>query len=309
MPSFAILEAPSNLGLNPDGVQELAGALLTMGLAERLGARRAGQVESPAFDPSRDPETLLLNPERIARFSRALADAVGRLLDEGAFPVVLGGDCSILLGNLLALRRRGRYGLLFLDGHADFYQPEAEPNGEVASMDLAIATGRGPGVIADIEERRPLVDDADVFVFAHRDAEDAAQNGSQPLPDSISALSLDEVRRLGISEAANRAVEHLAARDIVGFWIHLDVDVLSDAIMPAVDYRMPDGLSFDELKTVLAAATSSGRAVGLEVTIYNPRLDRDGKAGRGLVDTIASIGSSHARQGVNSRRRSYMKPS
>jgi arginase len=41
------------------------------------------------------------------------------------------------------LKRRGRYGLLFIDGHADFYQPEVNPNGEAASMDLAFATGHG----------------------------------------------------------------------------------------------------------------------------------------------------------------------
>ena len=74
------------------------------------------------------------------------------MLDAGDIPIVLGGDCSILLGNLLALRGRGRYGLLFIDGHADFYQPDAEPNGEAASMDLALATGRGPHVVADRED-------------------------------------------------------------------------------------------------------------------------------------------------------------
>lgn len=73
------------------------------------------------------------------------------MLDRGEFPVVL--DCSIMLGNLLALRRRGRFGLLFRDGHADPYQPEAEPNGEAASMDLALATGRGPAVVADLVGR------------------------------------------------------------------------------------------------------------------------------------------------------------
>src|SRR5206468_2490553 len=109
------------------------------------------------YDNRRDPETALLNPRGIADYSVALADAVGRAIDVGEFPVVLGGDCSIVLGCLLALRRRGRYGLLFLDGHADFYQAEAEPNGEAASMDLALATGRGPVVVADLENRRPLV--------------------------------------------------------------------------------------------------------------------------------------------------------
>ncbi len=56
---------------------------------------------------------------------------------------MLGGDCSILLGKMLALRRRGRHGLLFIDGRADFYQPQAEPNGEAPSMDLALAPAAG----------------------------------------------------------------------------------------------------------------------------------------------------------------------
>jgi arginase len=54
---------------------------------------------------------------------------------------------SNIIGIMLALRRIGRFGLLFIDGHADFYQPETEPNGEVASMDLAIVSGRGPTVL------------------------------------------------------------------------------------------------------------------------------------------------------------------
>ena len=136
-----IVEAPSTLGLSSRGVELLPDALIDAGLASRLGARRAGLVEPPARDARRDPDMLLLNPHGIAYYAKALADAIGAVLDRDGFPLVLGGDCSILLGSLLALRRRGRYGLLFLDGHADFYQPEAEPKGEAASMELALATG------------------------------------------------------------------------------------------------------------------------------------------------------------------------
>ena len=96
-----------------------------------------------------------------------LADAVAAVLDEGEFPVVLGGDCSVLLGTMLALRRRGRYGLLYIDGDADFYQPEVNPlRGAASASDLAFPTGRGPDVVTDIEGRRPLVRDEDVMVFA-----------------------------------------------------------------------------------------------------------------------------------------------
>ena len=205
--SFAIVEAPSVLGLFPKGVETLPDVLLGAGLAERLGARRAGRIAPPAYDPERDPETLLLNPRGIADYAVALADAVGAVVDRGEFPVVLGGDCSILLGNLLALRRRGRYGLLFLDGHADFYQPEAEPNGEAASMELALATGRGPAVVTDIEGRRPLVRDEDVVVLGRRDAADAEAHGSRRIEDTAIAMTdLAAVRAAGIEAAAARAV-------------------------------------------------------------------------------------------------------
>lgn len=206
MRNVAIVEAPSVLGLRPTGVEELPAALLGAGLAEGLGAVRTGRVDPPPYEPQRDPETGLLNPGGIAAYSGALADAVGGVLDRGRFPVVLGGDCSVLLGILLALRRRDRHGLLFLDGHSDFYQPSAEPAGEVASMELALATGRGPRVLADLEGRGPLVRDEDVVALGFRDAEESASYGMQPLPSALHAMGLDTVRALGAAEAARRAV-------------------------------------------------------------------------------------------------------
>src|SRR4029453_4318926 len=130
------------------------------------------------------PEATLRNPRGSAAYSVALGDVVERVIDMGEFPVVLGGDCSILLGCLLALRRRGRFGLLFLDGHGDFYQPEAEPDGEAASMELALVTGRGPVFVTDLEGRCPLVRDEDLAVLGRRDAEIAEAHGCQRIEDT-----------------------------------------------------------------------------------------------------------------------------
>jgi arginase len=289
MNRYAIVEAPSILGLKPTGVDRLPSVLLQHGLADQLHARRAGRVvPAAAYDAERDPQTLMLNAPGIAEYSVRLADTVTEVVGRGEFPVLLGGDCSIVLGSMLALRRRGRYGLLFIDGHADFYQPEALASGEAASMDLAFATGRGPEVLTNLEGLRPLVRDQDVVAFGFRDAQEQREYGSQPLPRDLLALELSVVRRLGAKRAAQRAVEHLTAADkpTQGFFIHLDADVVSDALMPAVDYRMADGLSWDELHTVLQTALASGRAVGIEITIYNPALDADGSSGRELARTL-----------------------
>jgi arginase len=288
-PGYVIIQAPSHLGLRAEGVEGLPEALLAAGLGERLGARHGDRLAAPAFDPRIDPETGLLNPHGLRDYAPKLAEAVGPVLDGGAFPIVLGGDCSILLGITLALRRRGRYGLLFLDGHADFYQPEAEPSGEAASMELALVTGRGPELVTDLEGRRPLVRDEDVVVFGFRDAAHAAAEGSRPLAPTIQALDLWSVRELGAERAVRGALAHLERDDgPAGFWVHLDVDVVDDALMPAVDYRLAGGLSWQELTTVLGMAVASDRAAGLDVAIFNPTLDPDGRTARALVDALVA---------------------
>jgi arginase len=287
MPRYAVIEAPSVLGLFPRGVERLPDALLDAGLADALDARRAGRVDAPPYEPRRDPATGLLNPTGLRDYAHRLADTTGEVLDGGEVPVVLGGDCSILLGNLLALSRRGRHGLLFLDGHADFYQPEAEPNGEAASMDLALATGRGPNVVADLDGRGALVRDEDVVVFGRRDAEEAEEAGSQGIEDTaVAVIDLATVRDRGVERSVGDALERVVRPELDGFWVHLDCDVLDDAVMPAVDYRLPGGLSWDELETILAAAIATGRAVGLEVTIFNPALDTGGVIIRTLVGRL-----------------------
>ena len=284
---YAIIEAPSVLGLKPTGVEKLAEGLLDLGLADRLRARRAARVTPPPYGFERDPQTKTLNARAISEWSPTLADAVEQVLDNVEFPVILGGDCSIVLGSTLALKRRGRYGLLFIDGHADFYQSDVNPNGEAASMDLAFATGHGPPLLSDLEGRAPMVRPEDVFLFGFRDHHEQARYGDWPLPASLCAFDLATVRNLGVESAARTAVEHLTRDGIEGFFIHVDADVLKDDIMPAVDYRLPDGLDWDELEQTLRIAIASGKAFGIEITIYNPNLNEEGSAGCGLVGTLS----------------------
>jgi arginase len=214
---------------------------------------------------------------------------VDATLDAGRFPVLLGGDCSIVLGPLLALRRRGRYGLAFLDGHADFQHPSDEPNGEVASLDLAVATGRGPDVLTDLDGLRPLVRDQDVALVGYRVLDDNDHFlGEHIRSTAITVADLTEVRKTGTGRALERALATVTNPDLEGFWVHLDVDVLDDALMPAVDYRHPGGLTWQEATQILGGLLASDRARGLEVTIFNPRLDPDGSIAQHLSDLITT---------------------
>lgn len=291
----SIIDAPSDLGLRRTGVDGLPDALRAAGLLEGLpDARYAGRLSVPPYVPLRDESTKVLNPDGIRSFSFDLAERIAFTLDLGRFPLVLGGDCSVLLGAALALRRRGRFGLFFLDGHADFYPPSAEPNGEVASMELGIVTGREPAALADLDGQRPLLREEDVVVFGFRDAESAAEYGSPDVSETaMHAFDLGQVRRMGPAAAARQGLAALEANGVEGFWIHLDADVLDDEVMPAVDYRMPDGLRPEELSEALAVVLASPLAVGMEVTIYNPAFDNaERSAARVLARAITTAFAS-----------------
>jgi arginase len=282
-----ILEAPSRLGLSSGGVETLPKALLAAGFAERIGARRGGEIPSPPHEAKVDAATGVLNLAGIAAYTVTLADAIEPPLARGEMPVVLGGDCSILLGCLLAARRRGRFGLLFLDGHADFFQPSAEPKGEVASMELAIAVGRHDTVLARPDGNSPLVEEEDVVAFGRRDEQDSDEYGSQRIEDSgVELINLARIRDAGIAAVTSQALARLAGLD--GFWLHLDADVLNAEIMPAVDHIVEGGLAWDELVHVLRQTFSTGRVVGMDITILNPTLDKDGSIVARFVDAVAS---------------------
>ena len=249
--SIAVVDAPSNLGLRPPrvgkepGVRKLAAALRSWGIVSRLDALDGGRVTPPPYSPDADLETTVISGEAVGEFSVDLAGKVGAVLGDGHFPLVLGGDCSILIGSMLALRSLGRFGLVFIDGHLDFRHPgNSEVVGAAAGAELALVSGRGPERLTNLGGSKPLVRDEDIFVLGEREDDPETRDARDT---GIEIWDLPAVREIGPGDAATRAVETLRANGVDGFWIHLDADVLDDEVMPAVDSRQPGGLSYAEL--------------------------------------------------------------
>lgn len=291
----ALLDAPSNLGLRPPapesvpGCYKLPGALRDNGLQRRLAAEDAGCVTPPRYDRG-DWRTGdgVFNAAAMATYTVSLANRIEALLDDHRFPIVLGGDCSILLGSTLALARRGRYGLVFVDGHDDFRHAGNSTNiGAAAGEDLALVTGRGQAGLTNLEGRRPYMRDSDVVVVGVRD-EDPNQDELDDL--GIPVWNVGRIRREGAAMIVDAAFTHLKRAGLDGFWVHLDADVLDPGVMPAVDSPDPGGLQHDELIALLAPLLSAPGCAGFQVTIFDPDLDPDGRLARELTDTlIASL--------------------
>ncbi|MFD8410750.1 MULTISPECIES: arginase family protein [unclassified Streptomyces] len=295
MRNLVLLDAPSNLGLRPPapgtvpGVYKLAGALREQGLLARLSAREGGVVVPPRYDRGAWQEgDGVFHAEQLAAYTVTLADRIEKHLRAGEFPVVLGGDCSIQLGASLALRRLGRYGLAAIDGSADFRHPGNEavngPVGAAGGEELALATGRGQADLTDLEGLGPYLRDEDVRLFGLRDGD---ADLSELRAAGIRTATVGEIRARGAEAVARAALDGLHPPVTEGFWVHLDADVLDPEVMPAVDSPDPGGLLPGELAALLRELVRSPRCVGLNVTIYDPDLDPDARAGALLADLVA----------------------
>jgi arginase len=294
---IAVVGAPSSLGIRPydDGEQRhldrAPSVLRGRHLVARLGAIDFGDVTPPPYRDYAKPLEHARNEELVLAYSRALAQRVVSATYGNRFGVVIGGDCSIVLGCLLAARKclGGPVGLVYVDAHADYATARESATGSISGMTLALASGRGDSPLVSIAGRSPLVDGEQVALLGRRSV--AAASGHVALERS-SILDLT-YRRFPIgADLAALALERVASRDVRGFWIHLDVDVLNPSVMHAVDSPEPGGPTLDELVTVLAPLLHHPLAIGLDLSIYDPAFDADRSCARRLVGLLEQLAGS-----------------
>lgn len=315
---ISLLLAPSNLGLRPEGGRQpgtwrAPEALMDAGLADAVGAAEVVRLERPNYQAGAQAGTRTRNGHAIRAFSLQLSGKVRDVLRADRFPLVVGGDCSVLLGSLHGMRLAGGKGLVHVDGHSDFSHPGNYDStmvlGAAAGMDLALASGRGEPLLTSWPQvGMPLASDADVVQVGERNSwgrsvkdDDAVIEGTQ-----IRQLTIEQVLAEGVDSAARRVIARLEARDLGKAWLHVDFDVLDAAVMPAVDSPGSPGLSYEQLAGFVGALRVSGRIAGANFAIYDPERDPGARHAPALVHCIAAgirgAGSGLVRLGINAPR-------
>ena len=257
--------------------EALAGADLYEVLRRHVevGHRRVA-FETP--EPVRGSSGLLAERALVSMVEN-LSVAVSEIVGYGSWPLVVGGDCSVLLGALLGTRLSGLVvGLLFVDGHEDAWPPQVSTTGETADCELGIALGWHPPP-EPLKEHGPLINGDDVVVVGPRDRAELADASVASIGDRVQMITGDELTHSDVSSLAADAAVQLRGRTSQ-WWLHIDLDVLATEALPAVDYLQPGGLSWTQLHDLTVAALSQGGCVGASVVIYNPDLDDRASAGR-----------------------------
>jgi len=286
-----IIGTPFNgLGAFPD-IENPAEGLRQSGLITQLKAN--GHIVTDLGDLSgfqcqdiRDLETGINDFDLWLDLSRDISQLLGGMLDRHAFPLLIGGDCRMLVGIFASLaQRKTEAGLIFLDGHGDFHSPETSPSGDPADMELAILTGRGPERITRIAGKYPLLKDEEVVVYGIRAWDGIAAS-------NIKVYDRQRMLENGIKDTVKEGLKNLFHEEFPA-WLHFDVDVLDPEFMPVM-FPEPEGLTFEEVQEVLGHVWASGRVIGMSIACYHPRLDIDGGAGARLVTLISEALSNPA---------------
>ncbi len=279
MRNLVVFECPSNLGLKrmsyakEPGVKKFPVLLNQLGFYSAIGSTKTIHIKAPKHSMEIDPITNIRNARSIINYSLLQADVIGKQISEDTFLLILGGDCSILIGSAIAFKKKGRFGLFFLDGHTDYMIPECSHTHGAAGMDLAIVCGYGHDNLTNIDNLCPYFEAQNVFCVGNREYDEEYE---KPIRGSeIHYFPLNELRKIGIRNVINQFFAILSKNQLDGFFIHLDVDVLDDTIMPAVDSRQSGGLSYPELKEILTLLFNHDKISGMEITIFDPDLDPD----------------------------------
>ncbi len=281
MTELHFLGVPFNCDGTPPEVEDPPRHLRDAGLLDRLSSscriRDRGDLRIPAADGVRDPGSGVLNWSSWQAVTRHVAESTREILVAGGWPLIVGGDCSILVGIMTgAIQVKASCGLFFVDGHGDFHTPATSLTGEPADMELAALTGRAPNPAGATGGAVLRDEDVVVFGIRERDGIDAAP---------IQVQDHARLTQGDLVTAVQSGATRISDRPV---WLHLDVDVIDADLMPVI-FPAGAGLTFDQTETVLDTLLGTGRVIGMDVACFHPNLDHTGAATTALIDLLAKV--------------------
>ena len=253
-----LLNAPMTTTAASAGTRGLGTALRGAGLDRRLGATPSALLDA-------DMST------------KALVSHIGKRLDAGERPLVLGGDCGVAIG-ARALLGRGRHGLAYIDAHSDFsHAGSLETQPATARGELAALTGRAG--------EDAVFRDEDVAVIGFRRDDPAFHELKQTKLLLWPMFWLYEHSRQELDKSLLRRLDR---QDLDGLWIHLDLDALDPSVVSAVTHPLADGLSGPELIGILRLFLGTNKVAGMSVANFYADRDPSNREAAFVVDLLAS---------------------
>lgn len=289
-----------DLGASRRGTDVGPSAMRIAGLGAAIRAMgytlaREEDIFVPAMEtrPREDSEARF--KPQILSVCTELASRVKELMDNGEFPLVIGGDHSIAMGTVAGVsahyRDRGEeMGLIWFDAHGDMNIPGTSPSGNIHGMPLAHLLGRGDPDLAGILGFSPKLNPDKVVLIGIRDIDAGERKIINK--SGIHAFTMRDIDEHGMAKVARRAME-IVTNGTTGFHVSFDVDGCDPTVIPGSGTLVPGGVRYREAHLLLEYCADSRMLTSMEVVELNPFMDHKNiSAERTLRLITSALGKS-----------------
>jgi len=281
----------TDMGPSALRIAGLGGKIRQMG----INVGREEDIVVPAMETRTEEDSNARYKPQILAVCTELAQRTRQILDEGDFPLVLGGDHSIAMGTVSGIashfhEKGERIGLLWFDAHGDMNTPSSSPSGNIHGMPLAHLLGQGDTDLANIMGFAPKVRPENVAIIGLRSIDGEEREIIRN--SGVKALTMRDIDERGMASVVNEALE-IVNDGTSGFHVSFDVDGCDPEVIPGSGTLVPGGVRFREAHLLMEYVADSQKLCGLEIVELNPFLDhKNVSAERTLQLILSALGKS-----------------
>ena len=288
-----LIGVPLDMGGSRRGVDMGPSAFRIAGLREQIAALGRNVVDrgdllSPIPEMKKFGDAKKKYIKDIAKVCDKLYQTARASLEEGAIPLVLGGDHSLGAGSVAASAAHARsagksVGLLWVDAHGDMNTPASSPSGNVHGMPLAALLGPEPVELSSLGGFSPTVLPEHTALVGVRNLDEREKELVRN--SGVHVFTMKDIDRLGVAAVAAAAIQAVSA-STAGIHVSFDLDVCDPSIAPGVGTPVKGGLNYREAHLLMELIAESGLLLALDLVEVNPTLD--------IRNTTAELGTELA---------------
>nr|WP_320190132.1 arginase [uncultured Desulfobacter sp.] len=288
---ISIIGIPMDFGQSLRGVDMGPAAVRYTGLIQKLRSLGHEVVDTGDIRiPIRDGDAITKSAKidyvkEITQICTSVFDAGKSAIEEGRFPLFIGGDHSISIGTVAAATHHDPAGLIWVDAHGDFNTPQSSPSGNIHGMPLAVLTGEGYDELLNVGSPRVKVMPEHVVMIGQRDLDPKEKERLKS--SGITVFSMREIDESGISAVANKALMKFA--HLKRIHLSIDMDALDPLEAPGVGTPVPGGITYREAHLLMEILADSGKVRSMDLVEINPILDSANKTARLAVELTLSV--------------------
>ena len=215
--------------------------------------------------PALDQAEVTPNPiADLALLGSRIAAAVNNGVRAGGKVLMVGGNCTSVPGMFgglqMALGPTTKIGLVWIDAHGDFNTPRTTTSGILGGMPVAVVAGlclpawrKGAGV------QVPIPTDRIVMVDVRKQS-----------PDEAKLIWASDIAVVPVSgPQLEEAIDRLASENDL-IYLHIDLDVLDERLVPSHLSRTPNGPNIDQTVGAVQRVLDTGKVDAFAlVSVYS----------------------------------------